>query len=103
MKIIRNNFIPFKGYKAMNICGILFVRGDAKIDEVTLNHESIHTAQWKELWYVGFMLWYVIEWIARLPKGDAYRNISFEREAYDNDDNFGYLKNRKRFNFLNYL
>ena len=103
MKIIRNNFIPFKGYKAMNICGILFVRGDAKIDEVTLNHESIHTAQWKELWYIGFLLWYVIEWIARLPKGDAYRNISFEREAYDNDDNFGYLKNRKRFNFLNYL
>ena len=23
---IRNNIIPFKGYKAINICGILFIR-----------------------------------------------------------------------------
>lgn len=103
MKIIRNNFIPFKGYKAMNICGILFVRGDAKIDEVTLNHESIHTAQWKELWYIGFLLWYVIEWMIRLPKGNAYRSISFEREAYDNEKNLNYLKTRERFTFLKYL
>ena len=103
MKIIRNNFIPFKGYKAMNICGILFVRGDAKIDEITLNHESIHTAQWKELWYIGFLLWYAIEWLIRLPKGSAYHNISFEREAYDNEKNLEYLKTRERFTFLKYL
>jgi len=103
MKIIRNNFIPFPGYKAMNICGILFVRGDAKIDDVTLNHESIHTAQWKELWYIGFLLWYVIEWLIRLSRGDAYRNISFEKEAYDNEKNMDYLKTRERFNFLKYL
>lgn len=103
MKIIRNNFIPFPGYKAMNICGILFVRGDVKIDEVTLNHESIHTAQWKELWYIGFLLWYVIEWMVRLKKGDAYRNIRFEREAYDNENDLEYLKTRERFAFIKYL
>lgn len=107
MKIIQNKwinrYIPFPGFRAINLFGVLFVRGDKELSEVTLNHESIHTAQWKELWYVGFMLWYVIEWIARLPEGDAYRNISFEREAYDNDENLSYLKNRERFNFLNYL
>lgn len=107
MKIIQNKwinrYIPFPGFRAINLFGVLFVRGDAKIDEVTLNHESIHTEQWKELWYIWFLLWYVIEWIVRLPKGNAYRNISFEREAYDNEKNLEYLKTRKQFAFIKYL
>ena len=48
MKIVRNNIIPFKGYKAVNLFGILFVRGDAVISSTDINHESIHTAQMKE-------------------------------------------------------
>lgn len=103
MRIIRNNILPFKGFSAMNLLGILFVRKNARLGEKTLNHERIHTAQWRELWYVGFLLWYLIEWLARLPKGNAYRNISFEREAYANDDNFTYLETRKRFAFIKYM
>lgn len=103
MKIIRNNFIPFSGYKAMNLFGVLFVRGNARIDDITLNHEKIHTAQIKEMFYVFFYVWYVIEWLIRLPKGNAYRNISFEREAYTNGNNTNYLKTRKRFAFLKYI
>ena len=103
MKIIRNKFIPFPGYKAMNICGILFVRGNAYIDQKTMNHERIHTEQWKELLWIGFLLWYVVEWLIRLPKGNAYRSLSFEREAYENDSDINYLKNRKRFAFLKYI
>lgn len=103
MKIIRNNIIPFKGFKAINLFGILFVRKNAEIDELTINHEEIHTAQMKELWYVFFYLWYVVEWFIRLPKGNAYRNISFEREAYANQDNLSYLKSRKRFDFAKYI
>lgn len=103
MKIIRNNIIPFPGYKAMNLFGVLFVRGNAIIDEKTLNHEKIHTSQIKEMLYVFFYVWYVIEWLIRLPKGNAYRNISFEREAYANDNNPNYLKTRKRFAFLKYI
>ena len=34
MIIIRNKIIPFKGFKAINIFGILFVR-DAEIDKET--------------------------------------------------------------------
>ena len=34
MKIIRNKIIPFKGFKAINLFGILFVRGDSKINEI---------------------------------------------------------------------
>lgn len=33
-------------------------------------------------------------------KVKAYRSISFEQEAYDNDDNYDYLNNRKRFSWL---
>ena len=103
MRIIRNNILPFKGFSAMNLFGILFVRKNARLSEKTLNHERIHTAQWRELWYVGFLLWYLVEWLIRLPFGNAYRNISFEREAYANDDNSTYLGTRKRFTFVKYM
>ncbi|WP_042367899.1 hypothetical protein [Bacteroides neonati] len=101
MKVIRNRFIPFKGFRAMNVCGVLFARKEAKIDKKTLNHEQIHTAQMKELLYVFFYLWYVLEWIVRLfMKGNAYRSISFEREAYDNENNDRYLNERRKFAWL---
>lgn len=104
MKIVRNNIIPFRGFKAINLFGFLFVRGDAVIDEETINHEEIHTAQMKELRYVFFYLWYFVEWIIRLfGEGNAYRNISFEQEAYANEDKFNYLQERNHYSFLNYL
>ena len=104
MKIIRNKYIPFQGYKAINLFGVLFVRGNAKISEVTLNHEKIHTAQMKEMLYIFFYLWYVIEWFIRLFMiGNAYRNISFEREAYSNEKDLNYLKSRKIFAWTKYL
>ena len=121
MKIIRNKFIPFPGYKCINLFGILFARDNAKIDEVTMNHESIHSRQFVELmvlfavatvfirWWLpvfapsAFYVWYIVEWLIRLPKGNAYKNISFEREAYANQGDFSYLKGRGWFNFLKYL
>jgi hypothetical protein len=79
MKIIYNNIIPFPGYKAINLFGLLFVRKDAIMSEEDINHESIHTAQMKEMLYTFFYIWYIIEWVIRLfKKGNAYRNISFE-------------------------
>lgn len=104
MKIIYNNLIPFKGFAAINLFGILFVRKGVKVSEEMINHEAIHTAQMKEMLYIFFYLWYVVEWIVRLFKdSDAYRNISFEREAYANEDNKDYLKNRKMYNWINFI
>lgn len=107
MKIKYSSIIPFKGFYAINLFGTLFVRKEYKnkpISKTTLNHESIHTAQMKELWYVFFYILYFIEWLVRLfitPR-HAYRLLSFEQEAYDNQNNLEYLKNRKPFSWLKY-
>ena len=104
MKIIRNKYIPFQGFKAINLFGILFVRGNARIDERTIRHEAIHTAQMKEMLYIFFYLWYVVEWLIRLfMKGNAYRNISFEREAYKHQNELDYANLRNRFEWLKHI
>lgn len=104
MKIIYNSIIPFKGFAAINLFGILFVRKEVKISEEMINHEAIHTSQMKEVLYVFFYIWYVIEWIIRLfMKDNAYRSISFEKEAYDNEDDFNYIDNRKHYKWIEYL
>jgi hypothetical protein len=90
MIIIKNNLIPFNGFWAMTIYPFIFCR--SKIDETTLNHEKIHAKQQLELILIVFYLIYLIEWIFR-----GYRNISFEKEAYNNEKDFNYLKKRKLF------
>ncbi len=98
MKIIRNRIIPFGKYGAINLFGMVFAKKDMKMDEVVINHERIHTHQMRELGYIFFYIIYVAEWLWRLCKsGDAYRNLSFEREAYDHQSDLNYLKNRKPF------
>lgn len=104
MKIIENNLIPFKGFCAINLFGFLFCKDKSKINDVVINHESIHTAQMKEMLYIPFYIWYVIEWLIKLfGKGNAYRNISFEREAYTNQYNLDYLKTRKHYSWFKRL
>lgn len=106
MIIIRNNIIPFPGFAAINLFGILFIRKDVTVTDRMLNHERIHTAQMKEMLFIFFYVWYLVEWIVRLfingPE-DAYYNISFEQEAYKNDNNLKYLETRKHFSWFKYI
>lgn len=99
MKIIYNNIIPFKGFSAINLFGVLFAREGCTITPRVINHEKIHTMQMRELGYIGFYVAYFLEWLVRLVVATktAYRGISFEVEAYENQDNFDYLQSRKRF------
>lgn len=100
MRIIYNKFIPFKGFMAMNLFGVIFAREECRpITPYCINHEKIHTAQMRELWYVGFYALYLLEWVYRLifHTKTAYRGISFEVEAYNHQHDYTYLKNRKRF------
>jgi hypothetical protein len=54
-----------------------------------------------------FFVWYFVEYAVRLLQYKnanlAYRNISFEREAYANEINLSYLETRTYFRFLKYL
>lgn len=97
MKIIYNKIIPFKGFSVVNLFGVLFTRVQ-RLSRRIINHEGIHTVQMKELGYIGFYIIYLLEWLYRLvTTKNAYRSISFEREAYANESNPNYLKTRKKY------
>lgn len=102
MKVIYNKVIPLKGYRCVNLFGVLFVREGCTMSSTDYNHEAIHTAQMKELLYVPFYLLYALEWLWHLARlrntKAAYRAISFEKEAYAHEGESAYLKARKKFN-----
>lgn len=107
-RVIFNRYIPFKGFLMVNLFGVLFARvhNKGKITEIDLNHERIHTAQMKEMLFIGFYIYYLIEWVyLYLVYRDskwAYRNICFEKEAFKYQDNLDYLTKRNRFEWLHY-
>jgi hypothetical protein len=72
-----------------------------------INHEQIHLKQQLELGIIVFYVWYVAEYLIRLAQYKkhylAYLHISFEREAYQNQGDLDYLKNRKFWAFWKYL
>ena len=86
---------------------ILIKKAKYKENQIFLNHEKIHLRQQLELLIVPFFIWYSLEFLLRWyhykDKNLAYRNLSFEREAYANESNLEYLETRKYFSFLNYL
>lgn len=96
-KIIYNKIIPFKGFRAINLFGVIFVRGDeTDVTKRLLNHEAIHTAQMKELGYIPFYIIYFFEWLYKsfVYAGQGYRKLSFEQEAFNNQYNYHYLESR---------
>lgn len=107
MKIIKNKIIPPRGFTYVNLFGVLFTRRDKSISDKTLNHEMIHTEQMKEMLYIFFYLWYLIEWFVRLimlrDSHKAYRAISFEQEAYANQYDLTYREGRKRYHWFSYV
>ena len=77
-------------------------------DPRSLNHEKIHIRQQAELFVLPFYILYFWYWFVnrvwhRENGRDAYYNIPFEREAYDNDNDMSYLNNRQRFSWRKYF
>ena len=104
MKIIHNRFLPPKRFTAINLFGILFCRKDTSLTTDIIQHERIHTAQMMEMLVVGFYLWYLVEWLVRIPmKSRSYSNLSFEREAYSHMHDPNYLKHRRPYAWVKYL
>lgn len=97
-----------KGYTGLTVFPFVLLKfRHLKTDYVLINHESIHLKQQLELLVLPFYLWYLLEFSMRLLQfrnwNLAYRNISLEREAYQNEINLDYLKTRKFWQFLKYI
>ena len=83
----------------------IFIKPDYFGDDQTIRHEMIHAKQQLEMMILPFYVWYLIEWLIRLVINwkMAYMSVSFEREAYRNDENSEYLTGRKRLAWVAYL
>lgn len=86
---------------------IIMKRADLKNDSVFINHERIHLRQQLEMLVLPFFVWYLFEYFIKVlyyKNGYvAYRNISFEREAYQNENDLDYLKKKSFWSFVKYL
>ena len=105
--ILEQKLLPPKGFAAINIFGFIWIRNIHDISEKTMRHECIHTLQCRELLYILHYLLYCFEWIIKLlicfNFDKAYRSVSLEQEAYENDHNENYKNERIRFNFIKYI
>lgn len=107
MVVVSKYLVP-KGYTGFAFFPFVFLKHThLRKDTCLLNHEKIHLRQQLELFIVPFYVFYTVEFLVRLYQYRiwhvAYRNISFEREAYKNESNLDYLNYRPFWCFLKYL
>lgn len=106
--VIINKIIPFKGFTAMNLFGVIFYRkeywesdcGSYMLKRV-LNHERIHTEQIREkakclkkhpkiqLLFGGIAFYFSYLWQCILH---GYSKNPYELEAYAHQEDFNYKK-----------
>jgi hypothetical protein len=101
--IVTHSWVPrlfsvFVKVEGITLWPFIFLRGG--IDPLLVNHESIHFAQYRELWVLGFFVVYVYDFFRNLFSygvAGAYKRIRLEVEAYDHEADFIYLDSRKPF------
>jgi hypothetical protein len=86
------------GVAAMAFYPFIICSSKTDITPQLINHERIHLRQQRELLIIPFYIWYLIAYYRK-----GYLNVSFEKEAYDNDLDLNYLKKRNIFAFRKYL
>lgn len=105
VKFHSNFWLLLPGFRAITLFGHVFCRMTklemiAYLDTIAgkrlANHESIHIVQahtFKTIW-LGFYIFYVGYWFRNLLvcPSKAYRNIPFEKEAYENQYDYEYLQ-----------
>ena len=101
MKIIhiKNSFIP-KILKANAIVLYPFVFYKEKEPSLkTINHEAIHIQQIEKIGVIRYYLSYQLEFLSLYIRGnslnEAYRKISYEIEAYENERDYNYINREK--------
>ena len=99
MFVIVSRYLIPKGFRGITLYPFIIIsEKDLKQNQVLINHEKIHIRQQLALLILLFFIWYGIEflikWVIYKDKNVAYRKISFEREAYENEKDLNYLKQR---------
>ncbi len=107
MRVVVNKYLIGRHFVGIALWPFIVVKDSfLKEDESFINHERIHLRQQAELLVLPFYIIYLLEYIVRVIQYRnsqlAYRNISFEREAYENEDDLDYLKKRKLWSFMKY-
>jgi len=105
--LISKHIVP-RGFTGITLYPFIFLRSkELKKDEILVNHEKIHLQQQLELGIIFFYIIYGFEWLIKCAQYKngylAYRNLSFEKEAYFHESNINYLKKRKFWAFISYL
>lgn len=126
---IANNLL-FKGYSTITLAAWVCTKwSKEEMLQTTKNHECTHARQWCECMIAsGVIIWvlmlvfgispwwfvlaflmlyilYVLEWLVKLCfyGTDAYKNISFEREANAGESDETYLENSGYFEWVKYI
>ena len=98
--------VPFLWVEGMALFPFVLVK-HPRPSQVLLQHEQIHLRQQLETGLLLFYLWYLAEYLWRLTRYRqhyrAYRHISFEREAFQQQNQPDYLRRRRHWAFLRYL
>lgn len=108
MIVLVNKYLLGKGFSGITLWPFVILKTKSlQKDEVFLNHERIHYLQQQEMLVLPFYFLYAAEflvgWIKYRNFYIAYKNISFEREAYANEKDLSYCKNRSFWNFRDYF
>ena len=104
--IVISKYLP-KRVIGLTVFPFVFLKQkDMRFNSILINHERIHLRQQLELLVLPFYIIYSIEfcvnWIKYKNVNTAYYNISFEKEAYQNEKDLLYLKSRPNWSFRKY-
>ena len=108
MIVVVNKYLLAKGFHAISLWPFVILKHKALAKApVFMNHERIHLSQQIKMLLLSFYLWYSLEFLLRWYQFKnpylAYKNISFEREAYANESDLNYVRKRRLWNFTEYL
>ncbi len=99
--------LSFGFARGMCLYPFVLIGKETEITQQLLTHERIHLRQQMETFVIPFYFWYFLEFLIRFIQyrnfEKAYRNISFEREAYYFESQGEYLSNRKKYAWTGFL
>jgi hypothetical protein len=111
VRVVENvSLLNYFGLVGLAMCPVIILDGTALTPKgnptQTLIHEQIHIEQQRELLVLPYYLLYFLEYLVRrfrTTHSEAYRKISFEREAYENENKKRYINKRPAFAWRNYF